>query len=81
MAIDFNDPGQVTHQGERIPIDSQEKYDATSQMMTAYYKYYAVEWSPDDDQQLEQRVRNGLDLYEVQRAFGQDLQERHNIKL
>jgi hypothetical protein len=81
MAIDFTDPAEVTHQGERIPIDTQEKYDATRDMMVAFYAYYAVAWGADDDQQLEQRVRNGKDLFEVQRAFGKDLQKRHNVDL
>lgn len=81
MAINFDDPADLTHQGERIKIDTQDKFDATLEMMTAYYRYYAIAWTSDDDQQLEQRVRNGKDLYEVQRAFGQDLQKRHQVTL
>jgi|GEM_PF-4651337 hypothetical protein len=81
MAIDFSNPGDLTHQGTPIPINTQEKFDATGAMMLAYYQYYGIAWTSDDDQQLEQRVRNGNDLYEVQRAFGQDLQKRHNVTL
>lgn len=81
MAIDFSNPGDLTHQGERIPIDTQAKYDATDAMMQAFYAYYGIQWAADDAQQLEQRVRNGKDLYEVQRAFGKDLQKRHNVTL
>jgi membrane protease subunit (stomatin/prohibitin family) len=81
MPIDFSNPGDLTHQGTPIPINTQDKFDATEAMMQAFYTYYGIEWSPDDAQQLEQRVRNGKDLYEVQRAFGQDLQKRHNVTL
>lgn len=81
MAIDFSNPGDVTHEGTRIPIDTQAKFDATLEMMQAYYRYYGIAWTSDDDQQLEQRVRGGKDLYEVQRAVGQDLQKRHNVTL
>lgn len=66
MPIDFTDPAQVTHNGERIPIDTQEKYDHALASATAVYTApwpdgrAGPAWDADMDQQFEQRVRNGM---------------------
>jgi hypothetical protein len=63
--IDFNDPGQVTHGGRRIPIDTEEKFEAARDAAVTIYLMANRDWDDDAQQQLERRVRNGFDVSRI----------------
>lgn len=81
MAIDFNDPAQVTHQNERIPIDNQQMYDAGLAMMKSYHAFYGVKMDSEALGRYEQRVRQGENIYEIEQHFGEDMVSRYNVVL
>lgn len=65
MAIDFSDPGQTTHQGQTIPINTQAKYDAGKTLLQQLYAYFGVPWTAASEDQYERRVRNGQSMREI----------------
>ena len=81
MAIDFNDPAQITHQNEHIPIDNQQMFDDGLEMMKAYHHFYKVEMDEEALGRYEQRVRQGENIYEIQEGFTKDMQDRYGVKI
>lgn len=65
MAIDFNDPGQVTHGGAPIPINTQAKYDKGEQILKALYELAGVPWTAESAKSYENRVRQGQSMREI----------------
>lgn len=63
--IDFSDPGQTTHQGEVIPINTQAKYDAGKAVLQRLYVFYGVLWTSASEEAYEKRVRNGQTFKEI----------------
>ena len=63
--IDFSNPDVLMHRGERIPVDTQEKFDAVEEAATAVYTMAGVPWDADAEQQLEARVLNGQTVEEI----------------
>ncbi len=81
MAIDFSDPAQVTNAGEHIPIDNQQMFDDGLAMMKSYHSFYKVKMDEEALGRYEQRVRQGLNIYEIQTAFSDDMVSRYGVKL
>lgn len=79
MAIDFSDPAQTTHHDQTIPINTQLKFDAGLRVVEAYHGYYELTMDADAHQQYEQRVRNGMTIEEIFRAFYDDFVTRHQV--
>jgi hypothetical protein len=77
--IDFSDPAQTTHNGQTIPINTQQKYDAGAAVVERYHTFYELAVDADAAQQYEQRVRNGMTLEQILRATYDDFVERHQI--
>lgn len=57
--IDFTNPADVMNQGQRIPIDTPEAFEATRQAAKAIYAASGRAWDADADAQFEHRVRGG----------------------
>lgn len=74
--IDFTDPAQVTNGGKRIPIDTQEKYEAALQASIAVYFASGRPFDIDAEQQLERRVRSGRTINEIVQLTLQDRKAR-----
>lgn len=81
MPIDFNDPAQVTHQNQTIPINNQQMFDDGLEMMKAYHHFYKVEMDEEALGRYEQRVRQGENIYEIEQHFGEDMVARYNVTL
>jgi len=74
--IDFTNPDALTNQGERIPVDTQEKMDTVREAATAVYTMAGVPWDADAEQQLEARVLNGQSVEEILTHTLEDRQAR-----
>lgn len=81
MAIDFNDPAQVTHQNKPIPINNQQMFDDGLAMMKSYHAFYKVTMDAEALGRYEQRVRQGETITEIQTHFGEDMVSRYNVVL
>lgn len=64
--IDFNDPNTLSHQGKRIPIDTQEKFDAVQVIVRSIYTDQPEgKYDADAQGDYEKMVRKGLSLAEL----------------
>jgi hypothetical protein len=73
MPIDFSDPAQVTNGGKRVPVDTQEKFDALKGALRGAASLAKKPFDDDATQQFEQRVRSGQDEATIMANFLDDL--------
>lgn len=79
--IDFDDPGQMMHGGQRIPIDTAEAFEAIRKASMAIYTtanrlHPGRPWDDDAEQQLERRVLNGMTVEAIISATLDDRKAR-----
>jgi hypothetical protein len=65
MPINFDDIGQMMHQGQRIPIDTPETFEAVHAAANGVYTAAGVPWDADAQQQLESRVLGGMNAEQI----------------
>jgi hypothetical protein len=65
MAIDFNDPGQMTKNDQTIPINTPEKYAAGELVVRALYGMCGVPWTDASAARYEERVLDGQNIGEI----------------
>lgn len=77
--INFDDPAQTTHQLKPIPVNTQTKFDSVRALaIEAYEENDGPKWDADMDQQLEARVKGGLEIDEILRQTRKDRKRKDN---
>lgn len=71
--INFNDPAVLMNGGQRIPIDTQEKYNAVLQ---AVQSVFGSDFDQDALSQMEMRIRGGQDSNAIVQHAREDHQSR-----
>ena len=74
--IDWTNEGQMMNMGQRIPIDTPEKFEQARKACVAAYDAYGMTFDADAEGDLEHRVLGGQDLETLTANAKKDARER-----